>query len=157
MQVTNIPDERKAVLIGQKGQDKKRIEKATKTKIVIGDSVTIEGDPLACLKAGEIIKAVGRGFSPRAALWLAKDDIVLIIIPLDGSAKTIKRLMGRVIGSQGKAKEYIEENTNTKLSVYGKTVSIIGEYKDAEVAEKSVKILLAGKTHKYAYSHLNKK
>lgn len=157
MEIINIPEERKPVLIGKKGKDKKRIEKATKTRIKVGEDIVVEGEPFDSLKALEIIKAIGRGFSPKSALKLIKENISLIIIKVEGTPNTRKRLLARVIGSGGKSKKNIEKLTNTEISVYGKTISIIGEYKKAEKAEKSIRILLSGKTHNYAYRYLKEK
>ena len=61
-----IPEQRKGVLIGKDGSVKKEIEKATKTVIEIEEDVSIEGEPLDVMKTKDIIKAIGRGFSPRS-------------------------------------------------------------------------------------------
>ncbi|RKX97225.1 MAG: RNA-processing protein, partial [Spirochaetes bacterium] len=54
-----IPEERKAVLIGKKGETKKMIERSTNSRIEINDSVDIYGEGLEVLKAANIVKAIG--------------------------------------------------------------------------------------------------
>ena len=73
------------------------------------------------------------------------------------SEKTIKRLMARVIGSRGATRKILEKDTNCLVSVYGKTVSLIGKLDDIDAAEKAVEELLRGRSHGYVYSRLNRK
>ena len=67
------------------------------------------------------------------------------------------RLKGRVIGEQGKARRTIENLTETDISVYGKTVSIIGEIEHVSVAKRAILSLLSGSPHSRVYSWLEKK
>lgn len=152
----NIPEERKAVLIGKNGETKNRIEKATKTKIFVKEDVEIDGEPLDSLKAKEIVQAIGRGFSPEISLGLLKEDTALLITKITGSEKTIKRKLARVIGSHGKARKNIEFLTNTHISVYGKTISVIGKYEDAMNAKNAIDSLLSGSMHGYIYKNLER-
>jgi len=148
----NIPEDRRPILIGKDGETKKLIEKKTKTKISIDDEITIEGDNQ--LVTGEIIKAIGRGFSPQRAMRLLDSDSIFDVIQIKGTPKKIKRLMSRVIGREGKARRNIENMTGAFISVYGKTISIIGNYKEVEYARKGVEMLLKGHKHPYVYRHL---
>jgi ribosomal RNA assembly protein len=152
-----IPEERVGVLIGKNGKTKERLEKSTKTKIEIGECVEISGEGLDILKASEIVKAIGRGFSPETAFLLLDDNFVLEIISLEGETKnTIKRLMARVIGRDGSSKKIIEEKTGCQVSVYGKTASVIGPSAKIEKATKAVKQLLLGRSHGFVYGRLKK-
>ncbi|MBI4163931.1 MAG: RNA-processing protein [Candidatus Aenigmarchaeota archaeon] len=149
----NIPEERRPILIGKDGETKKLIEKKTKTKIAIADDeISVEGENQ--LVTGEIIRAIGRGFSPQRALRLLDSDCILDVIQIKGTQNKIKRLMSRVIGSDGRARRNIENMTGALISVYGKTVSIIGNYKEVEHARKGVEMLLKGHKHPYVYRHL---
>ena len=71
-----IPKERVAVLIGKKGEVKRGLEHATKTKITVQSDegeVNITGkDALLLYLAREIIRAIGRGFNPDVAQVLLK-------------------------------------------------------------------------------------
>ena len=159
IEIIRIPEERKAVLIGPNGETKEEIESQTGTRITVGDSVQIEGeDPERVLLAAEMVKAVARGFSPEDALNLLDEEWHLHVISLTGEKKnTIKRLMGRVIGRRGATRHIIEDATGCKVSVYGKTVAIIGPWDGVEKAREAVEQLLEGRSHGYVYRRLMSK
>ena len=150
-----IPKERKAILIGKNGIISKAIEKKTKTRLKIGDSIKIDGDPLGVLKAKDIVKAIGRGFSPEHAFYLLDDNYHIVLISLGNeTANSLKRIMARVIGRKGFTRRIIEEKTGAFLSIYGKTIAIIGTYSQTEKARVAVELLIEGKPHSYVYSRL---
>ncbi|WP_423793357.1 KH domain-containing protein [Methanocaldococcus indicus] len=161
IEILKIPKDRVGVLIGKKGEVKKRIEKELKVKLDIDSdgTVTISSteetkEPLAIWKARDIVRAIGRGFNPDIALKLLNDEYVLEIINIDDYASTenaLRRLRGRVIGKEGKSRRYIESLTDTNISVYGKTVSIVGEYDNAQIAKEAVEMLLRGASHARTY------
>jgi len=147
-----IPRERIPVLIGKEGSVKKELEKRTATKITVTDEIGIEGDTIDVIVAANVVKAIARGFSPGNAFLLLDEEFELNVITLSAeSEKAVKRLMGRVIGKQGKARKKIEDMCGAKISIYGKTVSIIARSGDMAAASRSVETLLKGKTHGYAY------
>lgn len=150
-----IPKERIAILIGEKGKIKKGLEEKTKTKIEIdskeGD-VFIKGeDSLQAYNLNQVIKAIARGFNPKIAELLLKENYVLEVVNIEdytkGSQKKRVRLKGRVIGEKGKSRETIERLTKTYISVYGKTIAILGEGEYAALARKAVEDLLRGAKH----------
>ncbi|MBN2517314.1 MAG: RNA-processing protein, partial [Candidatus Altiarchaeota archaeon] len=106
-------------------------------------------------KGRDIVKAIGRGFNPKYAINLAKDDYGLLVISLDemfhGNENDIKRVKARVIGEGGKARRIMETLSNTKISVYGKTVSVIGGEEDVGVVEDALKMLISGARHATVY------
>lgn len=155
----NIPDDRKGVLIGSEGSVKAGLERQSRTRITVTEGVLIEGDdPLMVMRAAEVVKAVGRGFSPERAMLLMGEDYELRIVSLQGeSEKAIKRLMARVIGRKGATRRILEHDTNCLISVYGKTVAIIGKSEEVPAAEESVENLLKGRSHGYVYARLRKK
>ena len=158
-----IPRDRIAVIIGRKGEIKKRLQKLTKIRIQVdskeGD-ITISGqDALRLFDAKEVIKAIGRGFNPEVAQLLLKQDYGLEIFNLSDYAKsknTLNRLRGRVIGSEGKSREIIEHLTGAYLSVYGKTISIIGEIQALSNARTAIEMLLRGSPHRNVYQWLER-
>ena len=109
----------------------------------------------------EIIKAIARGFNPKVALWLLKQDYAFEMIDMKdiaGKSKNmLERLKGRVIGKGGKSREEIERLTETYISVYGKTIGIIGEITQVSIARQAAAMLLQGSMHKTVYSFLEKK
>ena len=159
-----IPHDRIAVVIGKDGKTKNELEEATKCSLDISEDgdVTITGDDgLLLYTTKEIVKAIARGFNPKIALLLLKTDYgfeLLDMTTVAGKSKsTLQRLKGRVIGKNGKSREEVERLTNTHISVYGKTVGIIGETQDVAVARSAVAMLLQGSMHKTVYSFLEKK
>ncbi len=159
-----IPEERVAVLVGSNGETKKEIEKLTLSKLEIskeGDVIITGEDALLLYTGQDIIKAIARGFNPKIALLLLKQDYALEIIDMKDiagkSKNTLERLKGRVIGKGGKAREEIERLTDTYLSVYGKTIGIIGELPQAALAREAVGMLLKGAMHRTVYTFLERK
>lgn len=160
-----IPQDRVAVLIGKSGEVKKSLEADTKTSIKVdskeGDIFIYGTDALGLYTAREIIRAVGRGFNPEIAKLLLKQDYTFESISLSeftGKSKnTLLRLKGRVIGKDGKSRRLIEELSEAFISVYGKTVGIIGTAESSSMAKRAVEALLRGSTHANVYKWLEKK
>jgi ribosomal RNA assembly protein len=163
MQYLKIPEERIAVLIGERGCIKKDIEQRTKTKISIEETcVNVEsskGNSMEELIAGNIVLAIGRGFNPEIALKLTQDDYTLEILPLHDYANTPKsqeRIKSRVIGEKGRCRKNIEELSGAYLSIYGKTIAIIGSFDDTALAKEAVLLLIDGARHASVYRMLEK-
>jgi ribosomal RNA assembly protein len=159
-----IPEERVAVLIGSGGETKRKIEEEAGCQLDIskeGD-VEIRGDDgLKLYTSREIVKAIARGFNPNTALLLLKQDYAFEMIDMKviaGKSKnTLQRLKGRVIGKGGKSREEIERLTDCYISIYGKTIGIIGEVQQVAVAREAVAMLLQGSMHKTVFTFLEKK
>jgi ribosomal RNA assembly protein len=162
MQVVKIPSERVPVIIGKNGEVKREIESRGKVKMKVDSEgeVEIEGEnSVDEWKTAEVVKAVGRGFSPDKAFRLFSDDFYLKIIDLKqifGSDKEITRYKGRVIGHAGKAKRVIEATSGADLCVYGNTVGMIGRVDELGLAESAVNKLLEGASHAKVYAMLEK-
>lgn len=153
-----IPEKMKRVLSKNK-KDKESLENLSQVKIVIGDDIKIEGEGFQVYQAKQVLQAFGRGFFMKDALCLLDDDYGLEIIDLSEISRSEKRMRvikSRVIGTQGKTKRMIEKYTETKLSISGKTVSIIGRWEKLEVSKEAVMMLASGKTHTALYKWLEK-
>ena len=158
-----VPVERVPVLIGRDGATKRKIEKLGKVKLEV-DSETGEvrimqnGDAILASVTTGVVQAIGRGFSPEKALYLYNDSFQLIVIPLREFAKAgsrrITQVRGRVIGREGKTRKIIEELTSTYVSVYGDTVSIIGDYLSINYTKEAIMKLVNGSKHKTVYKYL---
>ena len=154
-----IPKERIAILIGKKGETKKKLEELTKSKIDIDSKegeVIIKGeDSLTTYQTKSVIEAIGKGFNPNISLSLLNEDICFEIIPIQNFAGKSKnnliRIKSRIIGTRGKCRKTIEAITNTEISIYGKTVSIIGELQNVLIAKKAIEDILAGAPHAPVY------
>ncbi len=157
-----IPKKRIAILIGKDGKIKRRIEQHTKTEINIdskeGD-ISVKGeDALLLYATRDIIKAVGRGFNPDVALLLLKQDYAfeMVNLPDFENPEQFRRMKGRVIGREGKTRRLIEEHTDTFISVFGKTVSIIGRTENVPLARRAIEMLLKGSPHSTVYTWLER-
>lgn len=151
-----IPLKYKKVLM-KRPELKEQIEKATNTKISIGEDIEIEGESLDVFIAKNVIKAFGRGFAVEDAVKLTDDMYNLEIIDLSeyaSSENRIKVIAARIIGTRGKTKKFIEMYTNTKIAVSGKTVSIIGKWDDISLAREAILMLIKGSMHKTVYRWL---
>lgn len=156
IKIVLIPKERIGALIGEKGATKRTIERATSTKLTVSDEeAEINGESLDILTAENIIKAIGRGFSPENALLLMKEENTLDIVQLPKN--NLEKQRSRIIGAKGKSRYTMENLTMTKISVYGKTVSIIGGYENVHVAREAIEKLINGFTHKSVYAFLESK
>lgn len=154
--IVRIPWERVPALIGRDGKTKREIEASGKCALSVHDEdVEIEGEPGDVLTVMEVVKAIGRGFAPDTAMLLFDEDYALEIRSLEGeSEKTVKRLMGRVIGRSGATRKVIEDTTGCHLAIYGKTVAVIGEREAVMRASQAVEDLLSGRSHGYVYRKL---
>jgi ribosomal RNA assembly protein len=160
-----IPRDRIGALIGPEGRVKANIEKKLHVELKI-DSATGEvtiildpnaQDPSMLFRAKEVITAIGRGFSPeRAFRLLQNEDTMLEVIDLrqtvGKSPADIQRLKGRIIGKDGKTRRIIEELTDADISVYGHTVSIIGNFDQADAAREAIFMLIKGESTQHSLS-----
>ncbi|MCD6593612.1 RNA-processing protein [Candidatus Bathyarchaeota archaeon] len=165
-----IPRERIGVLIGPNGETKREIEENLNVRLEVNSGsgdVTINlnedsNDPFQLFRARDIVLAIGRGFSPQRAFRLLRnEDDILTIIDLReifGKNKSdIKRVKGRIIGKDGKTRRIIEESTETYISVYGHTVSIIGGVEGSRIAREAIDMLIRGSQHATVYRFLQRK
>jgi ribosomal RNA assembly protein len=165
-----IPKNRIGALIGPNASTKGLIEKKLGVQLEVDSesgNVTITlspeaSDPSMLFRAKEVVSAIGRGFSPEKARRLVEDEeAVLMVIDLRDfvgkSESDIKRLSGRIIGKEGKTRRVIEELTDTYVSVYGHTISIIGTMEEAEIARQAIEMFIRGRLHASVYRFLNAK
>ncbi|MCK4491238.1 MAG: hypothetical protein KAU03_01340 [Candidatus Altiarchaeales archaeon] len=160
MQYLKIPAERISSLLGEKGEVKEHIQRKTKTTISVDDTlVVIEGESIDEWDARNVVLAVGRGFEPEIALRLLDEDMKLEVIHLKDFINTKKEMLrkkGRIIGTSGKMRRYIENLTDTYVTVYGNTVSIIGSHEGADIAKEAVLMLVRGSQHTAVYKFLDR-
>jgi ribosomal RNA assembly protein len=67
------------------------------------------------------------------------------------------RIKGRIIGRDGRSREIMEQLSGSKVSVYGKTVALLGYPEQIRVARTAIEMLLDGAPHGNVYSFLEKK
>jgi ribosomal RNA assembly protein len=166
-ETVRVPAERLGVIVGRNGRVRKRVQKLTNVKIEVNPEgiVTITSpekteDPVLAWKARDMIRAMARGFSPMRALSLIDEDARLVVISLRDTVGTsrnqLKRVAGRIIGENGRTRRAIEEITETKISIYGHTVSVIGADPGLEFSNRAIDMLIGGAPHGTVYRYLEK-
>lgn len=160
-----IPVDRVGVLIGKGGSVKAKIEKICSVSVSVdgqtGETV-IKGvgevENVMPFKAEEIILAIGRGFSAEKAMRLLKGENSLRVIDLRefaGKSPTqIERIKSRIIGEGGRVRKNVEDLSGASISVYGRTVAIIGEGRELSSAVHAITSLSNGSTHGKVYNSL---
>lgn len=119
-----------------------------------GNEVIIEGEPYNEYNAKNVLQAFGRGFPLDATYKLLGEDYFFEMINLKDMFRAKEQMMrvkARIIGKEGRAKEYIESVSGAQLSVYGSSISLIGRIDEIRVATSAIKVLLGGGMHKTAY------
>lgn len=167
MQEVKIAGSRVGVLIGKGGATKKELEVKTHTTISVDSKEGLvkvessEENTVSLLRAVEIINAINRGFSPERAFEMIEDeDLLLDVIDLSGMAENprqLDRLRGRIIGKDGRAREQIEDMTDVELSVFGKTIALIGYPEQLKTARAAIDMLIEGVPHENVFAFLDKK
>lgn len=163
MRYVKIPMDRVAVLVGTDGEIKKEVERKGVTLDVdskTGDVKISAENPILELNAENVIRMIGRGFSPDYAFLLFNEDYYFELFDIRdwvGKKPTqVKRVAGRIIGKDGKARRVIEELTDTIICVHGHTIGIIGRIEELQSARKAVEMLLDGTSHASVYRFLEK-
>jgi ribosomal RNA assembly protein len=163
-----IPHDRIGAMIGKQGETLKRLELEGKVKLHVDSEsgeVTIHDDKAEdtylAYRMRDVLKAIGRGFSPDNALLLLKDEMYYEEFDIrDFVGRSNKRIMqvrSRVIGTDGKTRRLIEELTNCLISIKGNSVALIGDLEGLKVASKAVTMLLSGSEHSSVYSFMERK
>ena len=164
-----IPKDRVGILIGPEGRVKAHIERKLTVKLDIDreGSVSIvlletASDPSMLLKAKDVVTAIGRGFTPETAFRLIRNeddvfDLVDLRLIFGRSESDMKRIKGRLIGTEGKTRRLIEELSEADVVVYGHTVAIIGSFEQADIARNAVQMIIEGCQHHSVYKYLQRK
>ncbi|MHA1201165.1 MAG: KH domain-containing protein [Candidatus Heimdallarchaeaceae archaeon] len=167
--LVRIPLERIAVLIGPKGSTKKRIEELTESKLMIdsktGDVIIIieedSEDPVSMWRARDMVKAIGRGFSPQKAFQIKDSswgfDIIQLRDLVGTSPNTLREVRSRVIGKNGRTRNIIEQITGAHVSVFGNTIGIISEFSKLKILRDGLTRLINGSKHSTVYKYLEEK
>ncbi|MBI5554020.1 MAG: RNA-processing protein [Candidatus Diapherotrites archaeon] len=154
-----VPRGRIGALIGPQGSIKKALEQKSGIRLEVDSEdglVTFKTTPqtnqLKLLKLGQAVKAIARGFAPEKAFRLLdEEDTILELIDLaEFAGKSEKSMLvkkGRVIGRDGSARTEIEQSTGAQVSVFGKTIALIGDPEQIDRARRAVEMLLSGAQH----------
>jgi len=161
MQVIRIPAERVRALLGESGETKDYLEQRMNVKLAVDSEgeVEIEGESLEEFIGKDIVKAIGRGFAPAVALKLLSDEYGFKIIDLrdyESTSKAQHRVMGRIIGENGRTKEIIKEEIGADVACYGHTIAVISKLETLDFATTAIYKLIEGSPHANVYAYLEK-
>jgi len=159
--LARVPKDRIAVIIGAKGATSKAIRNAAGCQKFIIDSTTgdieVEWgevgtyDPVKAMKLPDVVKAIGRGMAPDAAIRLLDDDHYFELVDLreyvGKRSNQQRRIRARIIGRQGKIRKLIEQLTQTQISIYNSTVVLVGEESGLLSARQAIEMLAGGSEH----------
>ncbi|RLE66679.1 MAG: RNA-processing protein [Thermoprotei archaeon] len=165
--IVPVPKERLGVIIGKSGATRRKIEDLCNVKLWIdsaNNEVVImprnEKTTIAdMMKAKNILQAIALGFNSKTAFSLLDEMVILEYIDLGEVARNkadLKRIKGRIIGEEGKARRMIEELSGAKLVIGEKHVGIIGDYEQVRIAREAVEMLISGRQHKTVYDFLRR-
>lgn len=163
MRHVKIPQDRIGVLIGEGGETLREIEDRAEVRLNVDSengsvSVDTVGDPVRGLKGPEIVRAIGRGFTPEEAFRLLEGDLMMLdVIDVEGRSRNkndLQRQKGRLIGEGGRTRELMEELTGASVVIYGSTCAAIGDPEQVETVRRAVEMLLDGAPHGSVYSFL---
>ncbi len=166
MQHVKVPDDRVGVLIGEGGETMRRIESRAEVRLDIDSqtgAVGIEtvGDPVTGMVAPDVVRAIGRGFTPDAALSLLDHDLRRFdLIDLAGKTRNendLRRQKGRLIGEDGRTRELMEELSGAEVVIKGTTLGVIGQPEEVEAVRRATGMILDGAPHGAVYSFLERK
>jgi ribosomal RNA assembly protein len=161
-----VPKDRVGVVIGPGGETRRMLTERSGIRIEVDseqNEVAIhdeaEGvDPVMILKVKDVVRALARGFSPEHAMRLFSDDVYFELMDFHdyvGKHKGhVRRVTSRLIGSEGKTRRIIEEQTDCDLAIYGHTVGIIGDLENLGNAKQAVDMILRGAEHSSVYRFL---
>lgn len=161
-----IPADRIGVLVGPSGSVKSMLEEKTGAELVIdSDTGAVEivtgEDPIMAMRLADVVRAIGRGFSPERGFALLEEEMLMLdVIDLSRVCNTksdMARIKGRIIGKDGRTREITEKLTGVGISVYGKTVAIIGNPDQIRIARAAIEMLMDGAPHGAVYGYLEKK
>jgi ribosomal RNA assembly protein len=161
-----IPADRIGVLVGPSGSVKSMLEEKTGAELMIdSDTGAVEivtgEDPIMAMRLADVVRAIGRGFSPDRGFALLEEEMLMLdVIDLSRVCNTksdMARIKGRIIGKDGRTREITEKLTGVGISVYGKTVAIIGNPDQIRIARAAIEMLMDGAPHGAVYGYLEKK
>ena len=161
--------DRVAVLIGTGGETRRAIEKASGAGLDVNSQsgeigiIWEEGgyiDPIMQMKLPDMIKAIGRGMSPKRALRLLGDDLFFQLVDMrewvGKRANRQRRMRGRLIGRNGRIRKLIEEHSGCEMAVYGSTIVLVGDEEGLPLASKAVERILRGAEHSSVIKRLER-
>jgi arCOG04150 universal archaeal KH domain protein len=139
-------------------------EKITGTKVSINEIdltalITSIDDKSDNLKMRDYIICLSYGLSEEDSKLVLEQDYYLYIIDLKeilGNKDDLRRVMGRIIGEDGKVKQRISESTGVKIHITDSKIFLLGSYEDVEYAKQAIQKIVNGSPHSVVFKFLEK-
>ncbi len=137
---------------------RKELEKKLNVKIEIrGRKVVLDGDTVDEYDALQVFEAIGFGFSVNRALALTEEDVVFRKIHIKNHTKrSLRSVLGRLIGTYGKTRKTISEISGCDILVKGGEAGIIGDAERVEDVERAIIHLIEGSKQSNMYRFLER-
>jgi len=138
-----------------------KIESKIKVKVLFGrpqERISVKGKELDEFIAEKVIEAVDFGFDVEDALLLKNDDFSFKVVDIKSHTprKNLKDVRGRVIGTDGKAKNTIEELTGSVIVIHDNKVGVIVDSDHLESVTQAIISIVHGAKHGNVFSYLEK-
>ncbi len=140
-------------------KNRRRLEKKLDVRITNrGKEVKIEGEPEDEYIAEKVIDALNFGFEYSIAIQIKEEDFTFEILNIKDYTKkhNLETIRARIIGTQRKALNTIEQLTNCTLELKDNQVGIIGPAESIENAQTAITLIIQGAKQSNAYKFLEK-
>ena len=140
--------------------NQEELERRLKVKISIkGKQVMIDSpEGMDEYEASIIFDAIQFGFSTRKALLLTDPDIIFRKVPFKSFTrrKDMEEVRGRLIGTQGRTRNTVEQTADCEIIVGDSAVGIIGHAEAMEKATLAIQNLIKGSKQSNVYRFLER-
>lgn len=142
--------------IGEVIKNKKLLEEKLNVKLnILGNKVTVSGDPLDEYDARCVFDAISFGFSARKSLSLKAEDFIFRIVHIKKhSGRNLKDIQSRLIGKKGKTRRTISEISGCEVLIREGEVGILGDVESVEDTESAIVNLIKGSKQSNMYRYL---
>ncbi len=164
MRVFVLPAKRLERLQKEGGRPLKDLEKRGSVKIAVkkeGEYATLEisGESEGEWIVEQVLRAIDLGFQPKQALKLFGENAYLETVDLGeamhGKANAVARMKARIIGSEGRIRQTLEELSEAAIAVSDDDrVGLLGGFDEVRAAKEAILRLLEGKQHGSVISFL---
>jgi ribosomal RNA assembly protein len=140
--------------------NKAKIERELKVKLSNqGRNIFIDGPAENEYLTLRVIEAINLGFSLDEALSLKNEFVILHILNIRDVTrrKDLERIRARLIGTEGKTKNNIENLSDCLISIHDNQVGIIGEAGCIEETIIAMRSLIQGSKQGNVYTRLERK
>ena len=122
------------------------------------NSLTINGNEFDEFTVGKIIEAIDFGFEIDDAMMLAKDNrsIEYVNMKEHTHRKNLMEIRSRVIGTDGKAKQTIENLTDSAIVIHNNVVGIIADNAHMPYTIQGIISLVQGSKHGNVFSYIER-